>query len=87
MRNALFVGKDSSYPFPVSVEVMGNGAGKKEAVMTAVLKNVAVATRLRRDNRDTPQRKCPLVHPDPSFRRSATTFWSFSGLEWTYPAP
>lgn len=38
-----------------------------DAVIRAVVKNVAVATRDLGESLDTPHRKCPLVHPDPSY--------------------
>lgn len=60
----LLVGRDSSYPLPRVAKV---GKGYNDAVTTAVVKKVAVATRLRGLRRDTPQRKCPLVHPLPSW--------------------
>lgn len=61
--NVLLRGSESSYPLP---KVASEGKGNVEAVMTAVEKKVAVATRLRGDKRETPQRKWPLVHPEPS---------------------
>lgn len=69
-------GRASSYPLASVIsepnpdplaDATGVGAGKVEAVTSAVVKNVAVATSDLREKRDTPHKKCPLVHPDPSF--------------------
>ena len=43
------------------------GAGYVDAVTKAVVKNVAVATRDLGESLETPHRKWPLVHPDPSY--------------------
>jgi hypothetical protein len=73
-----FDGKANSYPLGTRTLCVGRadasplekdrgvGAGNVEAVTSAVVKKVAVATRDRRDRRDTPHKKCPLVQPEPS---------------------
>lgn len=40
----------------------------KKAVKTAMEKKLMVATSERGERRETPQRKCPLVQPEPSCR-------------------
>ena len=71
-------GRDNSYCFVEDSlsSVIGSSnfdgasgvlGGYVEAVMRAVVKNVAVATRDLGESLETPHRKWPLVHPDPSY--------------------
>lgn len=57
------------------------------AVISAAEKNVAVATRDLLEPRDTPQRKCPLVQPEPSYRQLDESACQHFSMSVTHSTP